>query len=143
MKITAKLTHLFFMRSYAEKLCLFIFISAMLTPGNINADHGNGTTGQMRSGSPVIKNLSNEVDRCYRKKDVLKEGKEEHMDHGSAPMDMEKKSGGTASKKMAHMDHDSRHGGEFFMSSNKLHHVEGVYSAKCGFQLYTYNEYTE
>ena len=44
--------------------------------------------------------------------------------------------------KMAHMDHESKLGGVFFMAPNKMHHLEATYSKECGFQLYLYNAFT-
>jgi len=41
----------------------------------------------------------------------------------------------------AHMIHEPQHGGAFFMAPNKLHHLEGVYTDKCGFRLYFYNAF--
>ncbi|NOQ79269.1 MAG: hypothetical protein GQ546_07695 [Gammaproteobacteria bacterium] len=43
---------------------------------------------------------------------------------------------------MPHMDHEPRHGGQFFMAANRHYHIEGVYSKECGFELYLYDEYT-
>ena len=43
----------------------------------------------------------------------------------------------------AHMTHEPQHGGGFFMAPNKMHHLEGVYSDDCGFQLFLYNAFTE
>jgi copper(I)-binding protein len=43
----------------------------------------------------------------------------------------------------AHMDHRSRHGGAFYMASNRLHHLEAVYSEQCGFRVYFYNAFIE
>jgi len=43
----------------------------------------------------------------------------------------------------AHMVHKPQHGGAFFMAPNKMHHLEGVYSEACGFQLYMYNAFTK
>jgi hypothetical protein len=45
--------------------------------------------------------------------------------------------------KGAHSDHRPRHGGAFFMAPNKMHHLEGVYSDRCGFRLYLYNAFTK
>ena len=44
---------------------------------------------------------------------------------------------------MAHMDHESKLGGAFFMAPNKMHHLEATYSKECGFQLYLYNAFTK
>ena len=44
--------------------------------------------------------------------------------------------------KMAHMDHESKLGGVFYMAPNKMHHLEATYSKECGFQLYLYNAFT-
>ena len=43
----------------------------------------------------------------------------------------------------AHTVHDPQRGGTFFMAPNKTHHVEAVYSAACGFQLFLYNAFTQ
>ncbi|MEJ1406792.1 MAG: hypothetical protein RPU62_07380 [Candidatus Sedimenticola sp. (ex Thyasira tokunagai)] len=43
---------------------------------------------------------------------------------------------------LPHMDHNPRHGGQFFMAANKHYHLEGVYSMECGFELYLYDEFT-
>jgi len=43
----------------------------------------------------------------------------------------------------AHMTHRPRHGGAFFMAPNKMHHLEGVYSDECGFQIFLYSAFTE
>ena len=43
----------------------------------------------------------------------------------------------------AHTDHAPRHGGAFFMAPDKLHHLEGGYSDRCGFQLYLFNAFTK
>jgi hypothetical protein len=43
----------------------------------------------------------------------------------------------------AHMTHEPQHGGTFFMAPDKMHHLEGVYSDGCGFQLFMYNAFTE
>jgi hypothetical protein len=45
--------------------------------------------------------------------------------------------------KKAHMDHESKLGGVFFMAPNKMHHLEATYSKECGFQLYLYNAFTQ
>ena len=56
-----------------------------------------------------------------------------HAEHTHAPADMEG----------AHTVHNPRRGGSFFMASNKMHHVEGVYTEECGFQLFLYNAFTQ
>lgn len=43
----------------------------------------------------------------------------------------------------AHGDHDSKTGGVLFMAPNELHHIEGAYSAGCGFQVSVYNAFTK
>ena len=42
----------------------------------------------------------------------------------------------------AHMEHEAKVGGTFFMAPNKMHHLEATYSKECGFQLYLYNAFT-
>ncbi len=56
--------------------------------------------------------------------------------HGKHAMDMPQMKG-------AHMDHKARHGGAFFMAPDKMHHLEGIYSERCGFRLFFYNAFTE
>jgi DMSO reductase family type II enzyme heme b subunit len=43
----------------------------------------------------------------------------------------------------AHNVHKGLRGGEFIMVPNQLHHLEVVYTEKCGFQLFLYNAFTE
>ena len=43
----------------------------------------------------------------------------------------------------AHMVHKPRHGGAFFMAPDKLHHLEALYSERCGFQVAFYNAFIE
>jgi hypothetical protein len=43
----------------------------------------------------------------------------------------------------AHIVHEPQHGGAFFMAPNKTHHLEGVYSERCGFRLVFYNAFTK
>ena len=45
--------------------------------------------------------------------------------------------------KGAHTDHSPRQGGSFFMAPDKMHHLEGDYSAKCGLRLFFYNAFTQ
>lgn len=45
--------------------------------------------------------------------------------------------------KGAHMDHSPRQGGAFFMAPDKIHHVEGVYSRRCGLQMFFYNAFIQ
>ncbi|MEE8431304.1 MAG: hypothetical protein V3S16_08650 [Candidatus Desulfatibia sp.] len=46
-------------------------------------------------------------------------------------------------KKASHDIHKGQHGGVFFMAPNKIHHVEGIYSKKCGFSLVIFNAHTK
>ncbi len=43
----------------------------------------------------------------------------------------------------AHRDHNPKHGGTFFMSSDNKHHLEGVLVAPGTFRVYLYDEYTK
>ncbi len=45
--------------------------------------------------------------------------------------------------KGAHMRHQPRHGGAFYMAPNKMHHLEIIYSDACGFSVIFYNAFTE
>ena len=42
----------------------------------------------------------------------------------------------------AHSDHDSKHGGTFFMAMDNKHHLEGVLVPPGVFRVYLYDEYT-
>jgi hypothetical protein len=48
-----------------------------------------------------------------------------------------------APKQVPHRDHKPKHGGIFFMSSDRKHHLEGVFVAPGTFRVYLYNEYTK
>jgi hypothetical protein len=64
--------------------------------------------------------------------------------HERQPVSHHKKGGAQmAHMKGAHMDHRPRHKGAFFMAPNKTNHLEGVYSERCGFQLYLFNAFTK
>lgn len=43
----------------------------------------------------------------------------------------------------AHMDHNPKHGGIFFMAANNIHHLEGAYTQGGTFRLYLYDSYTK
>ena len=43
----------------------------------------------------------------------------------------------------AHTDHEARHGGVFFMTPDKKHHLEGALSGHGGLRIYFYDEYTK
>jgi hypothetical protein len=45
--------------------------------------------------------------------------------------------------KGAHMSHQPRHGGAFYMASTKMHHLEIIFSETCGFSVVFYNAFTE
>lgn len=54
-----------------------------------------------------------------------------------------KKDEATPEMKGAHVDHKQRHGGAFFMAPNKMHHLEGIFSERCGFRVVFYNAFTK
>ena len=43
----------------------------------------------------------------------------------------------------AHKDHDSKHGGTFFMALDNRHHLEGVLDRPGVFRVYVYDAYTQ
>ncbi|MEK6676466.1 MAG: heavy metal-binding domain-containing protein [Planctomycetota bacterium] len=43
----------------------------------------------------------------------------------------------------AHADHEAKHGGSFFMTSDNRHHLEGTLSTTHEFRIYFYDEYTK
>lgn len=43
----------------------------------------------------------------------------------------------------AHSDHDAKGGGVLFMAPNEMHHIEGTFAPKCGFQVFIYNAFTK
>ena len=43
----------------------------------------------------------------------------------------------------AHMDHQPKHGGSFFMSLDNKHHLEGVLLPPCTFRVYLYDDHTK
>lgn len=47
-----------------------------------------------------------------------------------------------ASRARPHMDHNPKHGGVFFMASNRQYHLEGVYLGSGAVKIYLYDEYT-
>jgi len=59
-----------------------------------------------------------------------------HGSHDQQKMQMPEMKG-------AHMDHNSRHGGSFFMAPDKMHHLEATYSKDCGIQVFFFNAFTE
>jgi hypothetical protein len=46
-------------------------------------------------------------------------------------------------KMKPHMDHNSKHGGMFFMAMDEMHHLEGVLEPPGVFRVYVYDEYTK
>jgi len=66
-------------------------------------------------------------------------GKEMKMPKEKGGMQM---AGAMPGMEGAHMEHEAKVGGTFFMAPNKMHHLEATYSKECGFQLYLYNAFT-
>ena len=48
-----------------------------------------------------------------------------------------------AAAQAPHRDHNPKHGGQFFMSLDKKHHLEGVLLAPGIFRVYLYDQYTK
>ena len=66
-------------------------------------------------------------------------GKEMKLSEEKGGMQM---AGAMPGMERAHMEHEAKVGGTFFMAPNKMHHLEATYSKECGFQLYLYNAFT-
>lgn len=66
-------------------------------------------------------------------------GKEMKLSEDKGGMQM---AGAMPGMEGAHMEHEAKVGGTFFMAPNKMHHLEATYSKECGFQLYLYNAFT-
>ena len=46
-------------------------------------------------------------------------------------------------KKMAHADHNPKHGGQFFMAPDRSHHLEGVMASSTEFRIYFYDNHSK
>ena len=66
-------------------------------------------------------------------------GKEMKLSEEKGGMQM---AGAVPGTEGAHMEHEAKVGGTFFMAPNKMHYLEATYSKECGFQLYLYNAFT-
>ena len=62
-------------------------------------------------------------------------------EHGHATS-VEEAAAAAAAQKGAHLDHDPKHGGTFFMALNNIHHLEGLFVPPGVFRLYLYDSHT-
>ncbi len=99
---------------------------------------------------PMIKTvaLGEHKNTGHEEEDAHKEEKEGHKDKAVEPekhanMKLGKEDAHKEEKEDAHGRHRGIYGGVFFMAPNKIHHVEGRYSKKCGFSLVIYNAHTK
>jgi hypothetical protein len=65
------------------------------------------------------------------------EGEKSYTAPGKCP-----KCGMNLSELKAHMDHQPKHGGIFFMAPDQKHHLEGTLSKEGEFRIYFYDEFT-
>lgn len=99
--------------------------------GHGHADHGSAATDG--TSCRVHVHITEEAERqvggaLYTGPKIM-----QHSGHSPATPEMDG----------AHMKHETQRGGSFFMAPNKVHHLEGVYSDECGFQLFLFNAFTK
>lgn len=120
--------------------------------------------GHPKEGEPTIAKASTDnhtggngtgADICSSMENLMAAGKQHsagtatpHIEEEEGIIAVSMKSGGMKMKpgmKMdkAHQVHGAQNGGVLFMAPNKFHHIEGVYSQECGFQLFLYDEFTK
>ncbi len=64
--------------------------------------------------------------------------------HGHSDDENNLQTGQNGDSTAMHSIHETQFGGRsFFMAPNRMHHLEPLYSAKCGFRLLIYNAYTQ
>ncbi len=99
---------------------------------------------------PMIKTvaLGEHKNTGHEKEGSHNEEKEGHKDKAVEPekhanTEHGKEDAHKEEKEDAHGVHRGLYGGVFFMAPNKIHHVEGIYSKKCGFSLVIFNAHTK
>ena len=129
-------------RLYASTLVATIAVPAMVYgSGALAADASEGHGAQHKMAKPAA------TTTCEPKLHITDEAESKpggalykgpavahHGQHGKQQMPQ---------MKGAHMDHNPRQGGAFFMAPDKMHHIEGVYSRNCGLQIFFYNAFTQ
>ncbi len=112
--------------------------------------HTKKTGMPMQGPMPMSKTVAfvEQKNTKHDEEDAHDEEKEGHKDKAVEPekhanMKPGKEDAHKEEKEDAHVIHKGLNGGVFFMAPNKIHHIEGIYSKKCGFSLVIYNANTK
>jgi hypothetical protein len=102
-------------------------------PTESHAGHAHGAKMAPETNCQLATHMSEAAERKLGGALFKGAAPEQHSSHGTTMPEMTG----------AHMIHKPQHKGAFFMAPNKTHHLEAIYSDRCGFQLIFYNAYTE
>lgn len=155
---------------FATALAMVVIVAMLLFLSTGSAwghshdkSHGDEKTGGMKMSSGMkmggcereihlSENAEMQMGGAHFKGSIAKKAGMKGMNMSGGNKAMKMGDGGKSTKKMsggmkmpaaAHDDHDAKTGGVLFMAPNEMHHVEGAFSPKCGFQLFIYNAFTK